>query len=94
MQGGNTDADAENGHMGRVGEGEGEINWEPRIDIQTVIYVNRQLVGSCYKAPGAWGSVMTSRGGLRHWAEAPEGGAMSVLTAGSCCCLAERNTTL
>ena len=93
MQGGNTDADAENGHMGTVGEGEGEINWEPRIDIQTVIYVNRQLVGSCSKAPGAWDSV-TSRGGLRHWAEAPQGGAMSVLTAGSCCCSAERNTTL
>ena len=49
MQGRNTDAGVENGHADIVGKEEGEMNWEPRMDIQTLVYVNRQLVGSCCK---------------------------------------------
>ena len=59
MQGWNTDAGVENGHVDTVGEEEGEMNWEPRMDIQTLMYVNRQLVGSCCKEQWARGSVTT-----------------------------------
>ena len=36
MQGRNTNADIENGHVDTVGEGEGGTNWGIRIDIYTL----------------------------------------------------------
>ena len=67
-----------------------------RTDTYTPAYVKWIARGKllCSTGNSAWCLVMTQRGGMRGGREALKGGALHILIADSCCCMAETNTIL
>ena len=66
LQARNRNAYVEKEHMDPSGEGEGGMNWEIRIAMQTLPCVNIQLVGTVLFSTesSAWYYVMTQMGGM------------------------------
>ena len=61
MQGRKRNADREKGCVDTRGDGEGETNWESRIDIYTLLCVEQTARGKLLYSTGssAWCSVIT-----------------------------------
>ena len=80
-----------------VGEGEGRLNREVRIDIYTLPWVNQGASGNLLHSTGnsARCSVMTYKGGMGVGGrEVQEGGDICIHVADSFPCTAETNTAL